>query len=92
MPRNRLTTRSAASRVGDQIPECDDQLGAIPMVFEKLNTPYFACVKEGEDIRWPLFLTIRELSCDERASFRSHSVTLIENYRDCQLFLAALMN
>ena len=62
------------------------------MVFEKLNTPYFACVKEGEDIQWPLFLTIRELSCDERASFRSHSATLIENYRDCQLFLAALMN
>jgi hypothetical protein len=62
------------------------------MVFEKLNTPYFACVKEGEDIRWPLFFTIRELSGGERASFRSHSATLIENYRDCQLFLAALMN
>ncbi len=62
------------------------------MVFEKLNTPYFACVKEGADIRWPLFFTIRELSGDEHASFRSHSATLIENYRDSQLFLAASMN
>jgi len=57
-----------------------------------VNTPYFACVKPGPDIRWPLFLTIREVSDTELASFRSHSATIIENYRDSQLSLDALMN
>ena len=62
------------------------------MVFEKPFTPYLVSVKEGPQIQWPLFLTIRELSADEHDAFRSHSKILVQNYRDCQLFLAALMN
>jgi hypothetical protein len=62
------------------------------MIFEKLNAPYVTHVKDGTAIRWPLFLTIRRLSAADHASFRAHSATVIENDRDCKLFLTALTN
>jgi hypothetical protein len=57
------------------------------MVVEKPLTPDLASAEPGSLLR-----IIRELSAEEHASYHSHYQTVVTDYHDSQLFLAAFMN